>query len=220
MSGLAQVPVEPTEAMLRPFYACPPDELKLAWMAMLKIVEVQARRESDRSERKPAPSRSHPLLAYQRVLSEEEIDAWREALDKIGAEYGPIYPPGSHVLCRMAKAALTPEKAMCASSETERRVNQIAYPGIDKRVASMKNDEPATMHEAQMTDCKHCWHGTGRMLMSNPPLSVDVCCECGAERGLRVRQPIEPGLHGPFAPEKRLGTTSGSNVGAAQEVKP
>jgi hypothetical protein len=35
------VPVEPTDAMLRPFYDCPPDELKLAWQAMLHIVNVQ-----------------------------------------------------------------------------------------------------------------------------------------------------------------------------------
>lgn len=38
--GWKLVPVEPTEAVLRPFYECPPDELLLAWDAMLKIAET------------------------------------------------------------------------------------------------------------------------------------------------------------------------------------
>lgn len=37
------VPVEPTDAMLRPFYECPPDELRLAWSAMLIIAKNQSR---------------------------------------------------------------------------------------------------------------------------------------------------------------------------------
>lgn len=36
--GWVMVPKEPTEAMLRPFYECPPDELPLAWAAMLMVV--------------------------------------------------------------------------------------------------------------------------------------------------------------------------------------
>lgn len=35
--GMVLVPVEPTKAMLRPFYECPPDELGLAWSATLAI---------------------------------------------------------------------------------------------------------------------------------------------------------------------------------------
>lgn len=32
------VPVEPTEALLRPFNKCPPEELRLAWQAMVYTV--------------------------------------------------------------------------------------------------------------------------------------------------------------------------------------
>jgi hypothetical protein len=38
--GLSLVPVTPTEAMLRPFYECPPDELPLAWAAMLTVARA------------------------------------------------------------------------------------------------------------------------------------------------------------------------------------
>ena len=38
------LPREPTEAMLRPFYGCPPDELRLAWETMLTIVRAQQAR--------------------------------------------------------------------------------------------------------------------------------------------------------------------------------
>ena len=43
--GWVGVPSKPTTAMLRPFYACPPDELELAWDAMLAITGVQAKTE-------------------------------------------------------------------------------------------------------------------------------------------------------------------------------
>lgn len=42
--ALALVPVKPTEAMLRPFYECPPEELELAWTAMLEIAKNQQAR--------------------------------------------------------------------------------------------------------------------------------------------------------------------------------
>lgn len=49
--GWQLVPLEPTEAMLRPFYECPPDELRLAWMAAMKIVLATV----------PVVERSEPL---------------------------------------------------------------------------------------------------------------------------------------------------------------
>lgn len=58
------VPVEPTEAMLRPFYECPPDELKLAWMVMLKIAEVQAQRSAVSSEITATPCREDGCCQY------------------------------------------------------------------------------------------------------------------------------------------------------------
>ena len=39
-------PVKPTEGMLRPFYDCPPDELELAWSAMLAVAKNQQARAS------------------------------------------------------------------------------------------------------------------------------------------------------------------------------
>jgi hypothetical protein len=36
--GLVQIPRKPSEAMLRPFYDCPPDELGLAYETMLVMV--------------------------------------------------------------------------------------------------------------------------------------------------------------------------------------
>jgi len=41
--GMVLVPKEPTEAMLRPFYGCQPDELGLAFEAMLQISAHQQR---------------------------------------------------------------------------------------------------------------------------------------------------------------------------------
>jgi len=43
-ADVVEVPVEPSDAMLRPFIDCPADELKLAWQAMLHIVNVQNKR--------------------------------------------------------------------------------------------------------------------------------------------------------------------------------
>lgn len=60
----AVVPKEPSEAMLRPFYECPPDELGLAWSAMLVIAAKAA---------PPAPVRS---VSAER-LAELERDAAR-----------------------------------------------------------------------------------------------------------------------------------------------
>jgi hypothetical protein len=34
---VVEVPVEPTAALLRPFHECPPEELELAWQAMVAV---------------------------------------------------------------------------------------------------------------------------------------------------------------------------------------
>jgi hypothetical protein len=34
---VVEVPVEPTAALLRPFHECPPEELELAWKAMVAV---------------------------------------------------------------------------------------------------------------------------------------------------------------------------------------
>lgn len=62
-AGWKLVPEVPTEAMLRPFYECPPDELKLAWQAMLAITEAAERRVAA------------PAAPAQAPLTDEQIEA-------------------------------------------------------------------------------------------------------------------------------------------------
>jgi hypothetical protein len=49
-------------------------------------------------------------------------------------------------------------------------------------------------------DCRHCWHGTGVMLASNPPKVEEICCWCGEKRYLFSRVLVLDGKHGEFAP--------------------
>lgn len=49
-------------------------------------------------------------------------------------------------------------------------------------------------------ECDHCWHDTGRLLTSDPPMAVERCCWCGEERHLRRAVHVPPGQHGPHAP--------------------
>lgn len=50
-----------------------------------------------------------------------------------------------------------------------------------------------------MTDCAHCWHGTGTVLESYPPQHPEVCCHCGEKRIRREVLPVDSS-HGPYAP--------------------
>ncbi len=45
LAGMVLVPEEPTEAILRPFIACPTDELPLAWQAAMQIAKIAAAKE-------------------------------------------------------------------------------------------------------------------------------------------------------------------------------
>ena len=51
----AMVPVKPTEAMLRPFYNCPPEELELAYQAMLAIAKAEMKRREPQSSPQEKP---------------------------------------------------------------------------------------------------------------------------------------------------------------------
>lgn len=57
------------------------------------------------------------------------------------------------------------------------------------------------------TAADHCWHDTGQMLASNPPMVVDRCCYCGETRSLRLVAHVPKGDHGPYAPfrERSIG---------------
>ena len=46
---------------------------------------------------------------------------------------------------------------------------------------------------------KHCFHGTGLVLTSEPPQYPEVCCYCGKGRTVRGRLYSSPG-HGRFIP--------------------
>jgi hypothetical protein len=54
VSASVLVPREPDDALLRPFYECPPEELRLAWNAMLYIA---ARRSTATQVASPSPAR-------------------------------------------------------------------------------------------------------------------------------------------------------------------
>lgn len=55
-----------------------------------------------------------------------------------------------------------------------------------------------------MEQCKgefgqHCWHPTGQMLLSNPPLIQEICCFCGKKQTQKQEIKIS-GRHGEFLP--------------------
>ena len=54
--------------------------------------------------------------------------------------------------------------------------------------------------------CKdhHCWHDSGQVLMSYPPQSVQICCNCGVRKTIRheVIQSFEG--HGKYHPQNYI----------------
>lgn len=60
-----------------------------------------------------------------------------------------------------------------------------------------------TAISAEMTDarvCEHCWHGTGRVMLTYPAQSPQVCCQCGEKRTVRLSI-MDATKHGPYAPK-------------------
>lgn len=45
----------------------------------------------------------------------------------------------------------------------------------------------------------HCWHSTGVMLTSDPPIDVQACCWCGEQRLISEPRVVMSG-HGPHLP--------------------
>lgn len=75
-AGYALVPVKATTAMLRPFYACPPEELELAWQALLIVAKNTAA--------PPAPARQEPPADWSVFNTGAEVAGgltYAEALD-------------------------------------------------------------------------------------------------------------------------------------------
>ncbi|AOG22053.1 hypothetical protein [Acidovorax sp. RAC01] len=58
--GYVLVPVEPEQKYLRPFHSCPPEELELAWQAMVTVARVAAPK---------APQQAAPAVASKAVLA-------------------------------------------------------------------------------------------------------------------------------------------------------
>jgi len=49
--------------------------------------------------------------------------------------------------------------------------------------------------------CKHCWHDTGIVLMSNPPQRQEICCNCGEIKTTHLQKlRVYHEEHGPFLP--------------------
>ena len=47
---------------------------------------------------------------------------------------------------------------------------------------------------------EHCWHDTGVVLTSNPPIYNDICCHCGVGRQRKSFVQWEPAGHGKYLP--------------------
>ena len=50
----------------------------------------------------------------------------------------------------------------------------------------------------------HCWHRSNTVLTMNPPIPVDVCCNCGRQLyryDLQHHAMERPKGHGPHAPQ-------------------
>ena len=62
----------------------------------------------------------------------------------------------------------------------------------------------AVEHNNQfLPDNMHCWHQTGVMLLSDPPIVQEICCFCGKKREMRVAPPPVQGHHGPYWREQK-----------------
>lgn len=58
----------------------------------------------------------------------------------------------------------------------------------------MENIEP----KAEAKKCWHCWHDSGVILTSNPPIPVLICCHCGERKNARELNHQQK--HGPYLP--------------------
>ena len=97
------IPRIPTEAMLMAFYECPPEELQLAWEAMLQAAETM----SHRATPPVAPAVTEGASHRVREL-EEEIRAIEHSVMSIGVERSTIRDACRRILA--APAAAVPEK--------------------------------------------------------------------------------------------------------------
>lgn len=53
-------------------------------------------------------------------------------------------------------------------------------------------------------ECTHCYHDTGNMLLSDPPLIEKICCWCGCKIRVRQLKWTLEGEHGTYRPESGL----------------
>lgn len=67
----------------------------------------------------------------------------------------------------------------------------------------------------ETTAAEHCWHDTGVVLTSHPPIVVERCCYCGTERHLRMAVVVPRGDHGPYAPSLIGHLTVSSGTGSS-----
>ena len=62
--------------------------------------------------------------------------------------------------------------------------------------------EECEKERQEKAPCKHCWHDTGKMLLSHPPQSEEVCCHCGLLRYMRQEFSISSIGHGKYFPDR------------------
>jgi hypothetical protein len=89
-AGHVLVPVEPKQKYLRPFHSCPPDELELAWSAMVTVARVSASKapqpEADEAMRKDAELLDFICDPSRQRMVEQSGGFWRVYQDEAPLE--------------------------------------------------------------------------------------------------------------------------------------
>ena len=55
-----------------------------------------------------------------------------------------------------------------------------------------------------MTEHKHCWHDSGRALLSMPPQYVQICCNCGETKAIKTEVIASFKGHGQYHPQNYI----------------
>lgn len=55
-----------------------------------------------------------------------------------------------------------------------------------------------------MTEHEHCWHDSGKALLSIPPQYVQICCHCGEQKIVKPEIVLSFEGHGEFHPQNYI----------------
>lgn len=117
--GWALVPIEPDDALMRPFYACPPDELSLAWRAMHMVAAKKSRGLAST----PAPAQREPSEATIAQI-DREIEAM---LTQVESGSFPELPTRTLELAREVAKLIVAKHQEPPQQERGPMTNEIEY---------------------------------------------------------------------------------------------